>query len=240
MTRGASQAWNLQTVLSALSLAGVYLVKKWSFFLWASLLSLLLGPTLQVSAEIYRRADASGVVYYSNIPLSLLLGTTSRSQRTPASFREMITTTALQHGVDSRLVEAVVAVESNFNPWAVSPKGAMGLMQLMPETAQRYAVHDPFDPRQNIAGGTRYLRDLLHRFGGDLPQTLAAYNAGETAVVKHRGIPPYRETREYIHKVLTRSGARQSALPRSPASQVYRSVTPEGLPRYSNLPPSLR
>lgn len=213
-------------------------MRRGSFLLGVSLIGLLLGPTLRVSAEIYRRVDPSGVVHYSNIPPAFLLPPTGgRPQGPPTLVREVITATARRNGLDSQLVEAIVAVESNFNPWAISPKGAMGLMQLMPETAHRYAVHDPFDPLQNITGGTRYLRDLLYRFDGDLPQALAAYNAGETAVLKYRGIPPYRETREYVQKVLIRSGTRSSALPRSPASQVYRSITPEGLPKYSNLPP---
>ena len=213
-------------------------VKRESLLLWTSLVGLLLGPNPQVSAEIYRRVDPSGVVHYSNIPPSFLPAKTGRPQGSPTPLREMITATALRHGVDSLLVEAIVAVESNFNPWAISPKGAMGLMQLMPETAQRYAVHDPFDPLQNIAGGTRYLRDLLYRFDGDLPQALAAYNAGETAVVRYRGIPPYPETKDYIQKVLTRSRTRWHALPQPTAApQVYHAITPEGLPSYSNLPP---
>jgi soluble lytic murein transglycosylase len=213
-------------------------VKRGSFLLWVLLVDLLLGPARPVSAEVYRRVDPSGVVYYSNIPPSFLPATIDRTQGPLTPFREMIAAAAFRHGVDSLLIEAIVAVESNFNPWAISPKGAMGLMQLMPETAQRYAVHNPFDPLQNITGGTRYLRDLLYRFDGDLPQALAAYNAGETAVLRYGGIPPYRETREYVQKVLTRSQARPHTLSRpTSAFQVYRSLTPEGLLRYSNLPP---
>lgn len=118
--------------------------------------------------------------------------------------RDMIVAASLREGVDPALVEAVIAVESAYKPWAISPKGAMGLMQLMPQTASRYSVSNPFDPKENLSGGIRYLRDLLRRFGGDLPQALAAYNAGEAAVSRYRGIPPFRETLDYVRKVLDR------------------------------------
>jgi len=116
----------------------------------------------------------------------------------------MITAAAMGQGVDPALVAAVVAVESAFSPRAVSRKGAMGLMQLMPQTARLLGVSNAFDPRQNLIGGTRHLRDLLDLFGGDLPRALAAYNAGVNAVLTYGGIPPYRETREYVRRVLTR------------------------------------
>ena len=109
--------------------------------------------------------------------------------------------TARQHGVDPLLVKAVILAESAGRRWATSPKGAMGLMQLLPATARRFGVADPFDPAQNVAGGTRYLRWLLDRFGGDVTLALAGYNAGEGAVERHGGVPPYRETRSYVRKV---------------------------------------
>jgi len=106
---------------------------------------------------------------------------------------------ARRHGVDPLLVRAVIRVESNFDPRAVSPKGAAGLMQLMPATATRYGVENRFDPAQNIDGGVRYLRDLMAMFDGNLSLALAAYNAGKGAVLKYgRRIPPYPETQQYV------------------------------------------
>ena len=106
--------------------------------------------------------------------------------------------------IDPALLHAIVKVESGYNPRAVSPKGAVGLMQLMPETARRYGVRDSRDPAQNTAAGSAYLRDLLIQFDHDLPLALAAYNAGENAVLRHgQKIPPYRETREYVPRVLS-------------------------------------
>lgn len=140
----------------------------------------------------------------------------------------MIAAAAMGEGVDPALVEAVVAVESAFSPRAVSRKGAMGLMQLMPQTARLYRVSNAFDPRENLTGGTRHLRDLLVLFGGDLPQALAAYNAGASAVFTYGGIPPYRETRAYVRRVLARYQAAQvppsssSAPAGPPASDVAR------------------
>jgi len=109
---------------------------------------------------------------------------------------------AADHGLAPELVLAVVTVESGFRPEAVSPKGAQGLMQLMPSTAAALGVEDAFDPEANLSGGVRHLRDLLQRYQGDLPRALAAYNAGEGAVERHRGIPPYAETRAYVREVL--------------------------------------
>jgi len=121
--------------------------------------------------------------------------------RSTESLRKMIFNSASNEGVDPALVEAIVTVESAFNPRAVSVKGAMGLMQLMPQTASRYGVADPFDPKQNVSGGIRYLRDLLLRFE-NLLHAVAAYNAGERAVLRYRGLPPYPETQDYVRKVL--------------------------------------
>jgi soluble lytic murein transglycosylase-like protein len=113
----------------------------------------------------------------------------------------LITEAGRMHGVDPRLIAAVVRRESAWNPLAVSRAGARGLMQLMPATASMFGVSDLFDPRQNIFAGTRYLRSLLDRFDGDVSLALAAYNAGPGAVAKYNGVPPYRETKAYVAAV---------------------------------------
>ncbi|MGH7900452.1 MAG: lytic transglycosylase domain-containing protein [Thermodesulfobacteriota bacterium] len=118
-------------------------------------------------------------------------------------YEDEIVVVSERYGVDPNLVKAVIKVESNFNPRAVSPKNAIGIMQLIPATANDYGVDDPFDPHENIDGGVRYLRDLIEVFNGDLELVLSAYNAGVSAVIKYGySIPPYSETKEYVKKVL--------------------------------------
>lgn len=193
--------------------------------------------------------EDGGTVHYTNAPsdprYQRLLGWPEARPSPPspppraAGYAEEIATVAARHGVDPRLVEAVVRVESGGNPRAVSPKGARGLMQLMPAKSAELGVGNPFEPRQNLEGGVRHLRDLLDRFDGDLRLTLAAYNAGEEAVRAHNGIPPYRETREYVRKILELYGA--SEAPASPApvtpQRVYRLEDDGGTVIYTNLPP---
>jgi len=129
-----------------------------------------------------------------------------QAERAPAvvDIDTFIATAAIRYGVSEELIAAIIEAESEFNPRAVSRRGAQGLMQLMPETAVILGVSDPFDPRANIDGGVRHLRALMDRFDNDLPLALAAYNAGEVAVIKHRGVPPYRETRGYVNRILKR------------------------------------
>ncbi|CEP67318.1 Prokaryotic transglycosylase, active site [Moorella glycerini] len=117
-------------------------------------------------------------------------------------FKDLISRVAARYNLPAALLQGVVEAESGFNPRAVSPAGAMGLMQLMPATARALGVTDPFNPEANLDGGARYLRQLLDRFQGDLALALAAYNAGPGAVKRYGHIPPYRETRAYIQKVL--------------------------------------
>jgi len=125
----------------------------------------------------------------------------SRARMSDAEVDAAIDAAAARHNVDPSLVRAVVKVESNFNPHAVSRKGAVGLMQLMPSTARQLNVVDPYDPQQNVDGGVRHLKQLLENFNGNVPLTLAAYNAGEGAVNRSNGIPPYRETKNYVKQI---------------------------------------
>ena len=135
--------------------------------------------------------------------------------RAPVPFQQEIAAASTRQGIDARLVEAVIATESAFDPRALSAKGAQGLMQLMPDTADRFGVANPWDPEQNIAGGTAYLRWLIDEFNDDPRRVLAAYNAGERAVTRYGGVPPYPETRGFVDRVLTyyrRLGGGNSAL----------------------------
>ena len=127
-----------------------------------------------------------------------------QAKTTGRDVESLLREAAARHGLDPRLVRAVVAVESAFKPDAISPKGAQGLMQLMPKTAASLGVTDAFDPEQNLEGGSRHLAALVSDYKGDLDRALAAYNAGQGAVARHGGIPPFRETQDYVAKVLKR------------------------------------
>jgi soluble lytic murein transglycosylase-like protein len=150
---------------------------------------------------------------------------------------EMIREVSARYNVDPALVRAVIQTESNWNSSAVSRKGALGLMQLVPGTAQQLGVNNAFDPKQNLDGGVRYLHTLLERYNGDLDRALAAYNAGPGAVDRAGGIPRYRETREYVHKV-TDSYFRPGSdrIPRAFEKQrpIYRAVEADGRVVFTN------
>jgi hypothetical protein len=150
----------------------------------------------------------------------------------------MVREAAERHKVDPALVKAVISTESGWNPRAVSRKGAVGLMQLIPETAERYGVGNLFDPAQNVEGGTTYLKWLLDRYNGDLPKTLAAYNAGEHAVDLYRGVPLYPETQKYVQKVthayFQPGSGRNPTLWSPPKAPVRREVDSNGRVVFTN------
>lgn len=160
-------------------------------------------------AQVYGYTDENGLLILSNVPtgdkMRLIVDGTAEEAATTwrysGQYDEMITKAARLFGVDSALVRAVIAVESAFNRYARSHKGARGLMQLMPATGRSYGVVNAYDPWQNIRGGTAHLKSLIDEFG-DLHHALAAYNAGATPVRRYRGIPPYAETRNYVRKVM--------------------------------------
>lgn len=191
-------------------------------------------PAFEARAQVYVRRNAHGVMEATNVPASpdyrliypgkgtLIHSTSFRRSSYRGEYDAHIIDAARTYGVSPDLVKAVIRVESEFDRYARSSKGAQGLMQLMPFTAQRFGVADAFDPRQNVFGGTQYLRLLLDLFGGDLTKALAAYNAGEGAVLRYKGVPPFKETQAYVVKV-------RAALDGDPGP----------LPMVASAPPSL-
>jgi hypothetical protein len=173
---------------------------------------LLLLAAGTADAQIYTRRSPNGVVEATNVPdagdyrlvyrgKGTLIHSRGFRRMYDGQFDHHIEDAARHHMISSDLVRAVIQVESEYDSLAVSSKGAQGLMQLMPGTARRFGVADAFDPRQNIFGGVQYLRSLLDLFNGDVSLALAGYNAGENAVARYRGVPPYRETRNYVQKI---------------------------------------
>ncbi len=210
-----------------------------------------LAPVL-AGEEIYYRKDQSGALVLTNVPDHQDLRTYPghgplRGLHSGREYRELIWKTALKHGVHPDLVYAMAAVESNFNSRAISAKGALGLMQLMPETASRFGVSDPFDPADNVLGGVRYLRYLLDMFQGDPRLALAAYNAGENVVLASKKIPDYPETRRYVTKVLQLFGAKQPYVPPTPRrpvaggrgseAPIHEFTDADGVVHYTDTPP---
>jgi hypothetical protein len=153
-------------------------------------------------------------------------------------YTDVVRSVASRYGVDPNLVHAVISVESGYDPGAVSPRGAVGLMQLMPETAAELGVHDLMDPHDNIVGGVRQLRRLLDYYDGDLSHSLAAYNAGVGAVDRHGGIPPYRETVDYIRRVRRQYRGDGRTPVHDGDDPIYRYVDREGTVVFTQFPAS--
>lgn len=160
-------------------------------------------------ADVYVHKDKDGILTFTNVPNHSGFRRVFREPISPLSrqtytsnFEDFIISASARHSIDPDLIRAVIKTESGFNSNARSPKGAMGLMQLMPDTARQHNVLDAYDPLDNIEGGVRHLRLLLSRYRGNLELSLAAYNAGINAVERHGGIPPFAETRQYVQRVL--------------------------------------
>ena len=219
----------------------------------------LLATAATAGAALYSFTDENGVTHYTNLPSDTRF---RRVSGTPPSagasqsgatgidaekYEGEITRLANEHGVDPALVKAVIKAESNYDNRAISRAGALGLMQLMPETARLRNVANPFNPVQNIEGGVRHLKYLLSTFD-DLKLVLAAYNAGENAVRRHGGIPPYAETRNYVTTVLSHYGRYGGLVPgEAPAAgapaarpaqtaQIHSFVNDEGTRVFTNVP----
>jgi soluble lytic murein transglycosylase-like protein len=225
-------------------------------FLRRVLLALALVATASVAdAQIYTWRDAAGSLVLSDrapvdpstdvrtfkVPHStepvLVTKPTSRAYRD--SYDDLIVEHAEARGLRPDLVRAVVQVESGYNPRAVSPKGALGLMQLMPGTAAYLGVRTPFDPAENIRGGTTYLRQLLDRYGENEELALAAYNAGPEAVGRYGNtVPPYRETRDYVRKVKTQTTVKTSQPTRPAYYRTVEVIDGRSVVRYSDTPPT--
>ena len=204
-----------------------------------------------VEAQIYSWRDPEGRLVLSDRPLGDVLRTYAvrespmvRSTRQSfdvraSSFEPLIVRHASNQGIRPDLVRAIIQTESAFDPFARSRKGALGLMQLMPQTASELGVLDAFDPAENIRAGVAYLRQLLDRYNNNEELALAAYNAGPTAVDRYGSIPPYRETRNYVSRIRNRTGLTI----RSGRTKVYRTVEiidGREVPRYSNVRPAAR
>ncbi len=175
-----------------------------------TLLSVVLFTSLCVwispaDADIYRYVDASGRIHFTDTPTNgrwnMYRKEAPSAGSENRSYRDIIRHHASSYRLEEALVKAVIKVESNYQPRIVSKKGAQGLMQLIPETAKSLKVNNPFDPSENIRGGSEYLRRMLDLFNGDLELALAAYNSGPSTVKRYGGIPPYDETRNYVKRV---------------------------------------
>ncbi len=175
----------------------------------------------RAQAGIYTFTDAYGVIHFTNVPsdpryagmtrvkyrasaeYSTKVSVPSAYLLAPDRYGPLVEKAAREHQIDKALLKAVITAESGYDPYAISRKGAIGLMQLTPETARRYGVRNLYDPAENIRGGAQYLRDLMRRFNNNLFLTLAAYNAGEDAIVRYGNrVPPYRETLLYVPRVM--------------------------------------
>jgi len=209
-----------------------------------------------LAGSIQRYVDESGRVVFTNLGTDragvapalksvFQAATKAASATREQRYAPLIEEAAGRYQISPELVKAMIRVESNFNPEAVSNKGCKGLMQLHADTAKRFGVKDVFDPTQNLEGGVKYLRFLLDHFKHDLSLALAGYNAGENAVARYKGIPPYRETQDYVKKVTTLYQPSADELagedlaeiaPPQVNRKIYRVVQPDGHVLFTNTP----
>lgn len=217
-----------------------------AFLCGSAFLVILACASSSLADDIVPLVDEHGHKTYINIPNVMPnAGGSFRPQRSssrlsPEEVDRLVTQAAEQKQVDPKLVHSIIQVESGYNPNAISRKGAMGLMQLIPGTAKRFGVENPFDPKQNIDGGVSYLKYLLEMFQGDVALSLAAYNAGENSVLRSGGIPAFQETQAYVRKVSSLYGSdgapngKAQEAEESPKAIIYRYVDENGIVHYSN------
>ncbi|MBI5196148.1 MAG: lytic transglycosylase domain-containing protein [Nitrospirae bacterium] len=214
-------------------------------------LAICMAGGISAYADIYKYVDEEGITHFTNtapasdVNYKKVISTgrkkqSNRAAATPADYHRIIADKSQKYNVEPSLVNAVIKVESNFDSTAISRKGAMGLMQLMPYTAEDMDVRNPLDPEENIDGGTRYIKYLLDKFGGNLTLALAAYNAGPDTVKKFGYVPPIQETRQYVNKVLSLYNGKNS-VPSSPTVAgkpqiVYKVIYEDGTVLYTNTP----
>ncbi len=188
-------------------------------------------------ADIYKYKDKKGVTHFTNIPKNGSYKKILTEKKTPREkmYDNIIGEKSSKYNIDPAIVRAVIKTESDWDPGAVSHKGAMGLMQLMPSTAKDMKIINPFDPEDNIEGGTKYLRRMLKRFNGNLDLALAAYNAGPANVEKYGGIPAIRETSRFVKNIreIVKSSARKRE------SRIYKITYSDGTVLYTNRPAGL-
>jgi len=188
-------------------------------------------------ADIYKYVDEEGVIHLTNIPKSdhykkIISENVFHRQ---AGYDHIIQSASHKYGIEPSLIKALITVESNWDAAAVSKKGAIGLMQVMPETAADMQIINPYDPGQNIEAGTKYLRFLMDRFKGNLKLALAAYNAGPTTVEKSGGVPAIAETRKYVRKVLSMHNDRHT----KPNTAIYTIKNDNGTILFTDNPPDI-
>lgn len=229
------------------------MLKQRGLFPILTLLAFLLAMPCRSWAQVYSYVDEHGVRNFTNIPpkgpvRDLKISAFSATAGAPAPNVAQIRSADLEsiiqkyadaYQVDPSLIRSMISAESNFNVRAVSPKGAQGLMQLMPETATRVGVRDPFDPEENIQGGAKHLRSLLDMFDNNLPLTLAAYNAGENRVQRIGKIPNIRETRDYVRNVTQRYGKTQLSTTEASNQKlfIFKYIDRNGILHLTNIPP---